>query len=165
MPTIDLKVTWHKSTIDPKVKSTQQKKRHHKPKWSTVINVEVEKLLKVGFIEEVPHVTWLINIVMVKKENGNWRMCVDFTNFKKVCLKDSYPLLNIDSLVDIALGYVILSFCDAFSRYDQILMWKKNKAKTTFITNKGVFYYKVIPFNLKNVKVTYQRMMNMVFKD
>ena len=87
-----------------------------------MIKVKVKKLLKVGFIKEVPYTTWLTNMVMVKKPYGSWRICVDFTNLNKSCSKDSYPLLNIDNLVDTALGHTILSFCDAFSRYNQILM-------------------------------------------
>ena len=82
-----------------------------------MIKVEVEKLLKVGFIEEVPHITWLGNMIMVKKVNGNYRMCVDVIDFNKAYPKDSYPLQNIDSLVDTVSGYTILSFYDAFSRY------------------------------------------------
>ena len=42
----------------------------------------------------------LVNVVMVKKANGNWRMCVDFMDLNKACLKDSYPLPRIDTLVD-----------------------------------------------------------------
>ena len=81
------------------------------------IKAEVEKLLKVGFIEEVPHLTWLTNVVMVKQMNDSWKMCVEFTSLNKACLKH-YSLQNIDNVVDVALGYTILSFCDAFSRYN-----------------------------------------------
>ena len=61
---------------------------------------EVRKLLEAGFIQEVYYPDWLANVVMVKKANGNWRMCVDFTDLNKACSKDSYPLLRIDTLVD-----------------------------------------------------------------
>ncbi|XP_017405653.1 uncharacterized protein LOC108319132 [Vigna angularis] len=59
---------------------------------------------------------------MVKKSNGQWRMCVDFTDLNKACLKDSYPLPSIDRLVDGASGHTILSFLDADSGYNQIPM-------------------------------------------
>ena len=122
MPGIDPKIACHKLAIDPSFKPVQQKKRRHGQERSEAIKIEVDKLLKAGFIEEVPHTTWLANVVMVKKANGSWRMCVDFTDLNKACPKDSYPLPSIDNLVDLALGYTILSFCDAFSGYNQILM-------------------------------------------
>ena len=61
--------------------------------------VEIKKMLKVGFIEEVPHTMWLANVIMVKKANNSWRMCMDFIDLNKTCLKDSYPLPNIKGLV------------------------------------------------------------------
>ena len=57
---------------------------------------EVEKLLTAGIIQEVYYPEWLANVVMVKKSNGKWRMCVDFTNLNNACHKDSFPLLRID---------------------------------------------------------------------
>ena len=61
---------------------------------------EVCKLLEVDFIREVYYPDWLAKIVMVKKANGKWRMCVDFIDLNKACLKDSYPLPRVDVLVD-----------------------------------------------------------------
>ena len=61
---------------------------------------EVEKLLTARIIQEVYYPEWLANVVMVKKSNGKWRMCVDFTNLNNACPKDSFPLLRIDQLVD-----------------------------------------------------------------
>ena len=83
--------------------------------------------------------TWLVNVVMVKKTNGSWRMCVDFTDLNKAFPKDSYPLPGIDNLIDFASGYMILSFCDAFPGYNQFLMWEEDRLKTTFITDERVF--------------------------
>ena len=57
---------------------------------------------------------------MVKKASGKWRMCVDFTDLKKACPMDSYPLLQVDVLVDSIARHQLLSFMDAFSSYNQI---------------------------------------------
>ena len=61
---------------------------------------EVLKLLEVDFIREVYYPDWLAKIVMVKKANGKWRMCVDFIDLNKACVKDSYPLPRVNVLVD-----------------------------------------------------------------
>ena len=100
---------------------------------------------------------------MVKKANGNWRMCIDFTDLNKTCPKDSYSLPRIDTLVDSTARHQLLSFMDAFSGYNQIRMNKSNQEKTSFVTSQRLFYHKVMPFGLKNAGATYQRLMNKMY--
>ena len=100
---------------------------------------------------------------MVKKSNGKWRMCIDFTDLKKACPKDNFPLPRIDQLVDTTAGHKLLSFMDAFSRYNRILMDEDDQEKTSFVTSQGLYCYKVMPFGLKNVGATYQRSVNRMF--
>lgn len=94
----------------------------------------MEKLLKACFIRKVHYLDWLAKIVMVRKPNMKWRMCVDFTNLNKVCLKDSFPLPRIDTLVDSTIGHQALSFMDAFLGYNQIKLHESNQEKMAFIT-------------------------------
>jgi len=101
-------------------------------------------------------------VVLVKKASGKWRMCVDFTDLNKACPKDSYPLPSIDALVDNASGCRLLSFLDAFSGYNQIMMHPRDECKTAFMTELSCFCYKVMPFGLKNAGATYQRLMDRV---
>ena len=101
---------------------------------------------------------------MVKKANGKWRMCVDFTDLNKTCPKNSYPLPRIDQLVDLTTGHQLLSFMDAFSGYNQIKMDEADQEKTSFITSQGLFCYKVMPFGLKNAGAPYQRLVNHMFR-
>ena len=61
---------------------------------------EITKLLAAGFIQEVHYPAWLANVVLVKKANGKWRICVDFTDLNIACPMDSFPLPRIDQLVD-----------------------------------------------------------------
>ena len=116
---------------------------------------EVNKLLAANFIREVHYPEWLANVVMVKKANGKWRMCVDFTDLNQACPKDSFPLPRIDQLVDSTVGHKLLTFMDAFSRYNQIPMAEEDQEKTVFITSQGLYCYKVMPFGLKNAGATY----------
>ncbi|KAK8957152.1 hypothetical protein KSP39_PZI001107 [Platanthera zijinensis] len=102
---------------------------------------------------------------MVKKPGGKWRMCVDYTRLNKACPKDFYPFPRIDLLVDSVVGYPFISFLDAFSSYHQIRMHKPDIPRTSFITNDVCYCYLVMPFGLKNVGATYQRMMDHVFKE
>ena len=87
-------------------------------------------------------------------------MCVDFTDLNKACPKDSYPLLHIDQLVDSTAGHKLLSFMDAFPSYNQIKMDEADQEKTSFVTNQGLFCYKVMPIGLKNAEATYQKLVN-----
>jgi hypothetical protein len=92
-------------------------------------------------------------------------MCVDFTNLNKACPKDNFPLLRIDQPVDSTTVHKLLTFMDAFSRYNQIRMDENDQEKTSFITSRGLFCYKVMPFGLKNAGATYQKLMNRMFHD
>ena len=86
-----------------------------------------------------------------------------FTDLSKACPKNSYLLPRIDQLVDCTTGHKLLSFMDAFSRYNQIQMDEADQEKTSFITSQGLFCYKVMPFGLKNAEATYQRLVNHMF--
>lgn len=126
---------------------------------------EVDKLIAAGSIKEVCYPDWLANGVMVKKANGKWRVCVDFTDLNKACPKDSFPLPSIDQLVDSTTKHELLSFMDAFSGYNQTKMYEEDQEKTSFITDRGLYCYKVMPFGLKNAGATYQRLVNAMFKE
>jgi hypothetical protein len=95
---------------------------------------EVKRLLSAGVIREVTYPEWLANTVMVKKANGKWRMCIDFTDLDKACPKDEFPLPRIDSLVDATATSELMSLLDCYSGYHQIWMKKEDEPKTSFIT-------------------------------
>ena len=165
MPGIDPSIISHKLNVNPCLRPIKQKQRIFAPERNNTIIEEVDKLLTANFIREVFYPDWLANVVMVKKANGKWRMYVDFTDLNKAYPKDSFPLPRIDQLVNSTAGYKLLTFMDAFSRYNQIVMDEADQEKTSFITSKGLFCYKVMPFGLKNAGATYQRLMNRMFHD
>ena len=164
MPGIPTSVMCHKLDIKPGYKPVKQNLQHQEKERIEAAKEEVEKLLKAGFIRECKYSDWLSNVVLVKKSNRTWRMCVDFTDLNKACPKDDYPLPKIDRLVDSTAGHALLSFMDANVGYHQIPLATEDQPRTTFITNAGVYCYRVMPFGLKNVGATYQRMVNKVFQ-
>ncbi|GKV19330.1 hypothetical protein SLEP1_g29608 [Rubroshorea leprosula] len=163
MPGIDPKVACHRLGVPPEAVPVRQKMRQFGAERTAAIKEEVEKLKKAGFIKEINFCEWLSNVVMVKKANGKWRMCIDFTDLNKVCPKDNYALPNIDELVDNSSGYEVLSFCDAYSGYNQIPLAEEDQDKTAFIAAGETYCYIVMPFGLKNAGATYQRFANKIF--
>jgi hypothetical protein len=125
----------------------------------------VRKLLHAGFIEEVHHLVWLANPVIVPKANGKLQMCIDYTSLNKACPKDPYPLPCIDQIVDSTFGCDLLSFLDAYSGFHQIQMSREDRKHTAFITVDGLYCYVVMPYGLKNALPTFVRAMSKTFGD
>ena len=88
---ISPKVIEHKLNVNLEKKPIQQKRRVFAPKWNQAITDEVNKLLTAGFIHEVYYPKWLANVVLVKKANRKWRMCVDFTKLEQRLPKGQFP--------------------------------------------------------------------------
>lgn len=107
----------HRLNVNEDVRPVKQKKRIFSSERNAPIKEELDKLLAKDFIEPCDYPKWLANVVMVKKVNGSWRICVDFTDLNNACPKDCYPLPIIDHLVNSTSIHALLSFLDAFSRY------------------------------------------------
>ncbi|XP_064940576.1 uncharacterized protein LOC135594082 [Musa acuminata AAA Group] len=137
MTGVDPKTAQHYLNISPDARPVKQKPQQHAPDRQLAIREEVEQLLAADFIKEV--------------------------NLNRACPKDCYPLPRIDQLVDATAGHARLSFMDAFFGYNQIRMAPEDQEHTTFLTDLGVYFYKVISFGLKNVGATYQRAVNKMF--
>jgi hypothetical protein len=155
----------YRLNVDPNYRPVKQKTKSFAPKRNQAIHEEVERLLKAGFIREVDYPQWLANVVLVKNSSEKWRMCVDFTDLNKACPKDSFPLPWMDVLIDSTSRHELLSFMDAFSGYNQIHMSELDEEKTSFITDRGLYCYNMMPFGLKNARTTYQRLVNRMFSD
>src|SRR5438132_4709929 len=129
------------------------------------IRDELTKLTAANFIREVYHPDWLANPVLVKKKNGKWRMCVDYTDLNNACPKDPFRLPRIDQVVDLTTGSELLCFLDAYSGYHQVSLAKSDCIKTLFITPFGAYCYIMMPLGLKNAGATYQRAMQRCLHD
>lgn len=119
----------------------------------------MQKLLKAGVIREIDHPEWLANPVLVKKSNGKWRTCVDFTDLSKTCPKDDFPFPRIGQLVDSTTGCELMSFLDAYSGYHQIHINLADIPKTAFITPFRTFCHLRMPFGQKNAGATSARLV------
>ena len=161
---IDPAIITHRLNVSLSFKLVKQKKRSFTPEIQKAINEEVDKLLQEGVIREVEYPEWLANVVLVKKANGKWRLCIDLTDINRACPKDSFPLPRIDLIIDATAGHELLSFMDAFSGYNQISMDSDDQEKTSFVTGQGTYCYRVMPFGLKNAEATYQRLVNRMFQ-
>ena len=150
--------------MNPSVTPKKQPPRRPSNEHVEVVKSEVIKLKQAGAIKEVFYPQWLANTVVVKKKTGKWRVCVDFTDLNRACPKDPFPMPRIDQLGDATVGHPRMSFLNAFQGYHQILLATDDQEKTAFITPTGNYHYKVMPFGLKNVGSTYQRMMTRMFE-
>nr|GEV90991.1 reverse transcriptase domain-containing protein [Tanacetum cinerariifolium] len=93
-----------------------------------------------------------------------WRMCVNFKDLNKACLKDGYPLSEVDWKVESLCGYPFKYFLDAYKGYHQIKMAEDDEEKTVFITSQEIFCYSKMPFGLKYAGASYQRLVDKAFQ-
>jgi hypothetical protein len=105
----------HKLHINPSVRHKNQRLRKMSDEKTETAKDEVQRLLDAKFIKPIEYPAWLANVVMVKKINGKWHMCIDFTSLNKACPKDEFLLPLIDKIVDSAAGYEVMSLINCFS--------------------------------------------------
>jgi hypothetical protein len=165
MPGIPREVIEHHLKINPDAKPVNQKPRRQSIERQEFIRKEVRKLLDVDFIEEVHHLVWLANPVIVPKANGKLWMCIDYTSLNKACPKDPYPPPRIDQIVESTSGCDLLSFLDAYSGFHQIQMSQEYRMHIAFVTVDGLYCYVVMPYGLKNALPTFVRAMSKTFGD
>jgi hypothetical protein len=160
MPGVPRELVEHAVNVDPKARPVKQPLRWFDEPKRKAIAAKLHRLENTSFIREIKASTWVSNPVIVPKKNTEVRqVCVNYTSLNKHCPKDPFPLPRIDQIIDATAECARLSFLEAYSGYNQIKLKKEYEEKTAFITPYDVFCYQVMPFGLKNVGATYQRMM------
>ena len=163
-PKVDPEFVCHHLNANLSVTLKKQIPRRSSKEHAEAVKDEVHKLKQTRAIKEVFYPEWLANTVVVKKKSGKWRVCVYFTNLNKACLKDPFSIPRIDQLVDATFGHPRMSFLYAFQGYHQNPLALSNQEKTAFLSLTRNFHYRVTPFELKNARSTYQRMMTRMFE-
>ena len=138
----------------------QQARRVPLPRRETVQQL-LKEMLDKGVISPSKS-PWASPIVLVRKKDGSTRFCVDYRKVNAVTHKDAYPLPRVDDTLDTLSGSIWFSTIDLKSGYWQVEVAPKDREKTAFCTQEGLFEFNVMPFGLCNAPATFQRLMDCV---
>jgi hypothetical protein len=163
LKTYDPEIIQHKIPLEKDTIPFKQKLRPISPLLFPIIEREIKKILDAKIINPLRYSKWIANLVIVRKKNGEVRLCVDFRNLNICSKKDNYPLPKMEHLLQRFSGAIVMSFLDGFSDYNQIYVHPDDQEKTAFTTPCGTFMYTKMPFGLMNVGAMFQRAMDIAF--
>ena len=128
-----------------------------------VLNQKLGELLEKGYVRPSSS-PFGAPVLLVKKTDGDMRLCIDYRALNKVTVRDGYPLPNIDMLIEGLSGAQWFSKVDCKAGYHLVRMREEDVPKTTFVTQQGAFEWRVMPMGLTNAPATFQRMMNDILR-
>ena len=128
-----------------------------------VIDKCVDDMEEIDIIEKKQS-QWGSPVCIVAKADGSPRFCVDYrTTIKKFLVRETWPMPDIESHIDTVGGAKFITVCDVQSAYWQIPVAPKDRHKTAFVTSKGKYVFKVLPFGIANAPWIFQRVMSLAF--
>ena len=113
-PRVDPEFICHHLNVNPAVLPRKQPPQRSSKEHFDVVKEEVNKFKLGRAIKEVFYPEWLANIMVVKKNNGKWWVCVDFIDLNKACSKDPFPMPWVDQLIDATIVHLWMGFLDVF---------------------------------------------------
>ncbi|GJR55549.1 putative reverse transcriptase domain-containing protein [Tanacetum coccineum] len=133
--------------------------------WSEMeeLSTQLQELSDKGFIR-LSSSPWGAPVLLVKKKDGSFRMCIDYHELNKLTVKNRYPLPRIDNLFDQLQGSSVYSKIDLRSGYHQLRVRDEDIPKMAFRTCYGHYEFQVMPFGLTNVPTVFMDLMNRVYR-
>ena len=150
----------------PLQKDTKPVDRHpyrSNPRAQEVIDKCVDDMEEIDIIEKRPS-EWGSPVCIVAKADGSPRFCVDYrATINRFLVRETWPMPDIESHIDTVGGANFITVCDVQSAYWQIPIAPKDRHKTAFVTSKGKYVFKVLPFGIANAPWIFQRVMSLAF--
>ena len=134
LKTYDTNIIQHKIPLENNTIPFKKKLRPINPLLLPLIEKEIKKQLDAKIIVPLRYSKWIVNLVVVRKKNGDIKLCVDFRNLNKCSKKDNYPLPKMEHLLQRISGARVMSFLDGFSGYNQIVVHPEDQDKIAFTT-------------------------------
>ena len=153
----------HSIPVEPGTQPIRQAPRRLGAEKDQEVERQVGELVEKGLVEPTDS-AWSSPVVLVKKKDGSWRLCVDYRQLNTVTKKDAYPLPRIDDSLDALSGSAYFSTLDLVSGYWQVPLDQDAQEKAAFVTRGGLWKWRVLPFGLTSAPATFERLMEQVLK-
>ena len=153
----------HSIPVEPGTHPVRQAPRRLGAEKDQEVERQVGELVDKGLVEPADS-AWSSPVVLVKKKDGSWRLCVDYRQLNAVTRKDAYPLPRIDDSLDALSGSAYFSTLDLVSGYWQVPLDQDAQEKAAFTTRGGLWKWRVLPFGLTSAPATFERLMEQVLK-
>lgn len=151
----------HKIELLPSAKPINEPLRRRAPVQVEETRRQVKDLLKKDIIEKSSS-PWASAYVLAKKQNGEYRLCIDFRRLNDMTKKDVYPLPNIEDCLDTLSGKVYFSLIDFKAGFWQLEVEEKSRELTSFKNEDGSYQFKRMPFGLTNAPASFQKTINSI---